>query len=64
VVVDGVLLMGDCAGVLHAFDVADTAVEPPELWSVELGGCVEATPAVWGGRIWIGTRGGFLHALG
>jgi outer membrane protein assembly factor BamB len=64
VVVDGVLLMGDCEGVLHAYDVSDTAVEPPELWSVRIGGCIEATPAVWGGRIWVGTRAGHLVALG
>lgn len=63
VVVDGVLLQGDCAGVLHAYDLADTTVEPPELWSVHLGGCIESTPAVWDGRIFVGTRGGRLHAL-
>jgi PQQ-like domain len=63
VIVDGVWLQGDCAGVLHAFDVHDTMVDPPELWSVGLGGCIEATPAVWNGRIYIGTRAGFEYAL-
>lgn len=63
VVVDDVLVQGDCAGVLHGFDVSDTTVEPPELWSVTLSGCIESTPAVWEGRIYVGTRGGFLHAL-
>jgi outer membrane protein assembly factor BamB len=64
VVVDDVLVQGDCEGVLHAYDVRDTTAEPPELWSVELGGCIESTPAVWNGRIYVGTRGGFLHAVG
>ncbi|MCC6222551.1 MAG: PQQ-binding-like beta-propeller repeat protein [Thermoleophilia bacterium] len=64
VVVDGVLLQGDCAGVLHAYDVSRQRVRPPELWSVDLGGCIEATPAVWHGRIYVGTRGGALYALG
>lgn len=64
VVVDDVLLQGDCTGVLHAFDVSDTAIEPPELWELPLGGCIESTPAVWDGRIYVGTRGGFLHAVG
>lgn len=64
VVVDDVLVQGDCSGVLHGFDVADTSVDPPELWSVELGGCIESTPVVWRGRIYVGTRGGFFHALG
>lgn len=64
VIVDDVLLIGDCEGFFHAFDVSDPTVAPPELWSIELGGCVEATPAVWDGRIYIGTRGGHLFVLG
>ena len=63
VVVDGVLLEGDCAGVLHAYDVSDTTREPPELWSVPLGGCIESTPAVWKGRVYVGTRAGFVVTL-
>jgi hypothetical protein len=64
VIVDDVLLLGDCNGFFHAFDVANPAVAPPELWSLELGSCIEATPAVWDGRIYIGTRGGHLYILG
>jgi hypothetical protein len=33
------------------------------LWTVELGGCIESTPAVWKGGIWVGTRGGRFFAL-
>jgi len=58
VVVDGVLLQGDCLGTLHAYDVHDTTVDPPELWSLPIGGCIESTPSVWGGRIVVGTRAG------
>ena len=64
VVVDGVLLEGDCLGVLHAFDVRDERRRPRELWAIRLGGCIESTPAVWRGRIYIGTRGGALYAVG
>ncbi|HLT15413.1 MAG TPA: PQQ-binding-like beta-propeller repeat protein [Acidimicrobiales bacterium] len=64
VIVDDVLLIGDCGGTFHAFDVSDPRVEPPVLWQVELGGCIEATPAVWKGRIYIGTRAGHLYVLG
>jgi len=64
VVVDGVLLQGDCHGVLHAYDLADTSVDPPELWTVPLPGCIESTPAVWKGRIYVGTREGRVHAIG
>jgi outer membrane protein assembly factor BamB len=64
VIVDDVLLIGDCLGSLHAFDVSSPDTAPPELWSIELGGCIEATPAVWDGRIYIGTRAGHLFVLG
>ena len=63
VVVDDVLLIGDCDGGFHAFDVSDPTVAPPELWTVDLGGCIEATPAVWKGRIYIGSRAGHLYTL-
>ena len=66
VIVDDVLLMGDCLnGDFHAFDMSDPDVAPPELWSVNLGGCIEATPAVWNGKIYIGSRSpGYLYILG
>lgn len=64
VVVDDVLIQGDCNGFLHAYDVSDPRVDPPELWTVELGGCIESTPAVWKGRIYVGTRAGQFFAIG
>jgi hypothetical protein len=64
VIVDDVLIMGDCSGVLHAYDVSDTTIDPPELWSLELSGCIESTPAVWNGRIYVGARGGAFYAIG
>jgi len=64
VVVDDVLLQGDCAGVLHAYDVSDPRVDPPELWSVELEGCIESTPTVFKGQIFVGARGGAFYAIG
>ncbi len=63
VVVGGVLLQGDCRGVLHAFDVSRQRRLPRELWRIRLGGCIEATPAVWRRRVYIGTRGGAMYAL-
>lgn len=63
VVVDDVLLIGDCSGTMHAFDVADTDRRPRELWSKSVGGCIESTPAVYNGRIYFGTRAGQMHAL-
>ena len=64
VVVDGTLIQGDCEGGLHAYDLSDTTVAPPELWSVDLDGCIESTPALWHGRLFVGTRGGQFYAIG
>jgi outer membrane protein assembly factor BamB len=64
VVVDDVLLLGDCTGVLRAYDVTDTRSPPSPLWTIKIGGCIEATPAVWKGRLYFGTRAGAVHALG
>lgn len=63
VVVDDVLIQGDCSGVLHGFDISDPLVEPPELWRVDLEGCIESTPGVWNGLIVVGTRAGQVHLM-
>jgi outer membrane protein assembly factor BamB len=65
VVIDDVLLIGDCAGEMHGYDVADTRADPTHLWTFRVGGgCIESTPAVWRGVIYVGTRAGAIHALG
>jgi outer membrane protein assembly factor BamB len=64
VVVDGVLVLGDCSGSMHAYDVADTNAKPKKLWTVDIGTCIESTPAVWNGTLFFGTRGGKMHAIG
>jgi hypothetical protein len=64
VVVDDVLLQGDCDGALHAYDVREPRKKPRELWRVQLEGCIEATPAVWKGLIFVGTRAGAMYAIG
>jgi outer membrane protein assembly factor BamB len=64
VIVDEVLIQGDCEGGLHAYDVSDTTKAPPQLWSVKLEGCIESTPAVWHGRVFVGARGGRFYAIG
>jgi len=64
VVVDDTLIEGDCEGNLNAYDVSDPRVDPPLKWTVKLDGCIEATPAVWKGRIYVATRGGKFYAMG
>ncbi|WP_433199421.1 PQQ-binding-like beta-propeller repeat protein [Dactylosporangium sp. CS-047395] len=63
VIVDDTLFMGDCSGVMHAYDVSDTHADPRLLWELKIGGCIEATPAVWKGSLYFGTRAGAVHAL-
>lgn len=63
VLVDGVLLQGDGAGRLHAWDAHDPRTQPTELWTVQLDANIESTPVVWKGRIYLGTRGGFVRCL-
>jgi len=58
------LLVGDCAGVLHDFDISKPRKTPRELWSVQLDACIESTPAVWEGMIWVGSRGGGMYGIG
>lgn len=63
VVVDDVLIVGDCAGVLRGYDVSDTTVAAPLLFETAIGGCLEGTPVVWDGVIFIGDRDGRIFAL-
>lgn len=64
VVVDDVLIMGDCFGTLRGYDVSDITVEPPELWALRLDeACIESTPAVWEGTIVVGTRSGGVYGI-
>ena len=65
VVIDDVLVVGDCAGVLHGYDARTPLDEPQgELWQVKLGGCIESTPAVWKGMIYVGSRDGAVYGIG
>jgi outer membrane protein assembly factor BamB len=57
------LVAGLCeASGVRAYDVTRRR-RPAEAWTVQLGGCVESTPAVWKGSIVVGSRDGYLYAL-
>ena len=58
------LLVGDCSGALYNFDISDRRKRPTELWRLQLPGCIESTPAVWKGMIWLGTRDGAMYGIG
>jgi outer membrane protein assembly factor BamB len=63
VVVDGTLLQGDCSGHLYAWDVSDPNAQPTLEWNLDLGDCIESTPAVWHGWLYVGTRAGYLYGI-
>ena len=65
VVVDDQLLVGTCTGKLNRYTLRNPA-KPKKVWSFKIpsGGCVESTPAVWKGNIYVGNRDGYFYAIG
>ena len=62
--IDNQLVIGDCTGGLHDYDISNPRVAPKILWTVHLDGCIESTPAVWRGMLWVGARGGKFYGIG
>ncbi len=57
------LLVGRCNQPgLRAYDLADPTA-PREVWTLPMAGCIESTPAVWRGSIYVGSRDGFFYAV-
>ncbi|MDH3308363.1 MAG: PQQ-binding-like beta-propeller repeat protein, partial [Acidimicrobiia bacterium] len=67
VIIDTTLLASvDCdkGGALRAYDLSDPR-NPARIWQTSLGsGCIESTPAVWNGGIFVGSRDGFFYRFG
>lgn len=67
VVVDNTLVLAtDCegGGALTAYDLSDPAT-PRRIWHVpHSSGCIESTPAIWKGSIYVGSRDGYFYAYG
>ncbi len=62
-VVDDILVVATCLGEVRGYSLSDPR-EPVSAWTVPISGsCIEATPAILNGNIYIGSRDGFLHAL-
>lgn len=63
IVVDETLVTATCLGDVRAYSLEDPRT-PVQLWSLDLGGsCLESTPVVWKGAIYIGSRDGYMRAL-
>jgi outer membrane protein assembly factor BamB len=64
VLVGDQLLVANCFGELRAYSVEDPR-RPRPLWTMKVSdSCIESTPAVWKGRIYVGSRDGRFYALG
>ena len=59
------LLVATCdAPGLRSYDISDPR-RPRLQWSIPAAdGCIESTPAVWKGRIYVGSRDGYMRAYG
>ena len=67
VIVDNILVVSvncETGGGLRAYSLADPA-EPTRLWQYDhASGCIESTPAIWKGSIYVGSRDGRFYAFG
>lgn len=67
VIIDATLVVAvNCeeGGGMRAYSLADPR-SPERLWQYDHGsGCIESTPAVWKGRIYVGSRDGRFYAFG
>lgn len=64
IVVDETLILADGEGRITAYDVRDTSVSPPQLWSVDVDWRFESSPVMWDGVIYVGGRTGAMYAVG
>lgn len=63
---DTLVVAVDCetSPALRAYDVTNPR-SPVRTWELAAtGGCIESTPAVWHGRLYVGSRDGYFYALG
>ena len=58
------LVLATNTGFLRNYDISDPTT-PDLIWDLQVGGGVlEATPAIWEGTIYIGSRDGYMYAVG
>lgn len=64
-IVDGSLIVASNDGLLRSFFIGTDERAPILQWTFEVGdGNIEATPAVWDNMIYVGSRDGFMYAIG
>lgn len=63
-IVDGILLFGDGGGHLRAWDLGDGKAQPALLWELNLPANIESSLSIWKGKIYVGTRDGYMYCIG
>ncbi|MBS1195834.1 MAG: hypothetical protein H6R33_554 [Actinobacteria bacterium] len=64
IVIDDRLIVATAGGTMQSYDITDPRA-PVLDWALTItAGSIEATPAAWNGMIYIGSRDGFLYAVG
>ena len=67
VIVDNTLVVSvncETGGGLRAYSLENPA-EPVQMWQYDHdSGCIESTPAIWKGTIYVGSRDGRFYAFG
>ena len=65
VIVDDRLVVASSDGLVRNFDITEPFA-PRLLWTFQVGNGspIEATPAVWKGRVYVGSRDGFMYSIG
>lgn len=62
-IVDDTLVVATCVGEVRGYSLEDPRA-PQRRWTVTPGeSCLEATPAIWNGTIYLGSRDGYLRAF-
>ena len=61
-VVDDVLIQGDGSGKLRAWNLVKDK-NPINKWTIQLGGNIESTAAVWKGSLYVGSRDGKFYKI-
>jgi outer membrane protein assembly factor BamB len=54
----------DTAAALRVYDIADPTKPKVIAEEAFAGGCIESTPAIWKGSVYVGSRDGFFYAIG
>jgi outer membrane protein assembly factor BamB len=64
-IVDNQLIVATCNGQIRNYDLTDPA-SPERSWTIKLRSefCIESTPLIWKGKIFVGVRDGYIYAFG